>query len=467
MQARRVRYKASRGSVQPRKRAALRAGWCVWAGKRGCVTVVGRSGCGPVWQHTHCRLCPPFACPCACVCVRVLCTAQVRARAPALRHLYGRGEGAARARVHMGGTRHPRARRCGRQRSSSAPDSRALLNVPYPSVRPPSTHPIPSLHSHCALHRSAPLHRNAPIPLHTRACMCRSIPPSSQSLTHERALQVDAIGGRRFSEGTSADREIQRTLMELLSQLDGFDVVGKVKMIMATNRCVFVAGAGLEGRGKGASLWRGGARKQEEGRSSGVGEAARRGAGQCRAPRLWCSAPAHTLSPCTLLRPTRRTGLTCWTPRCCAPAAWTARLRSPCPTRTRGEERAVMCVFVCRIKKARGERADTVRVHMCAYWCEGWLWWARAQARGGSVGALAVCSSGQASRRIFSNYSRLYAPSREALTPLRTPPHTATGIPFAMSARPVSATPNPPNAPTTLHRHPPTHHRHPSTAWRS
>ncbi len=49
--------------------------------------------------------------------------------------------------------------------------------------------------------------------------------------------EIDAIGGRRFSEGTSADREIQRTLMELLSQLDGFDVIGKVKMIMATNRC--------------------------------------------------------------------------------------------------------------------------------------------------------------------------------------------------------------------------------------
>ena len=40
--------------------------------------------------------------------------------------------------------------------------------------------------------------------------------------------EIDAIGGRRFSEGTSADREIQRTLMELLSQLDGFDVLGKV-----------------------------------------------------------------------------------------------------------------------------------------------------------------------------------------------------------------------------------------------
>merc|ERR1711988_311106 len=48
--------------------------------------------------------------------------------------------------------------------------------------------------------------------------------------------EIDAIGGRRFSEGTSADREIQRTLMELLNQLDGFDSLGKVKIIMATNR---------------------------------------------------------------------------------------------------------------------------------------------------------------------------------------------------------------------------------------
>jgi len=48
--------------------------------------------------------------------------------------------------------------------------------------------------------------------------------------------EIDAIGGRRFSQGTSADREIQRTLMELLNQMDGFDVLGKVKIIMATNR---------------------------------------------------------------------------------------------------------------------------------------------------------------------------------------------------------------------------------------
>lgn len=48
--------------------------------------------------------------------------------------------------------------------------------------------------------------------------------------------EIDAIAGRRFSEGTSADREIQRTLMELLNHLDGFEELGRVKMVMATNR---------------------------------------------------------------------------------------------------------------------------------------------------------------------------------------------------------------------------------------
>lgn len=45
--------------------------------------------------------------------------------------------------------------------------------------------------------------------------------------------EIDAIGGRRFSEGTSADREIQRTLMELLNQLDGFDQLGKVFCLLS------------------------------------------------------------------------------------------------------------------------------------------------------------------------------------------------------------------------------------------
>jgi 26S proteasome regulatory subunit T4 len=48
--------------------------------------------------------------------------------------------------------------------------------------------------------------------------------------------EIDAIGGSRFSQGTSADREIQRTLMELLNQMDGFDTESLTKTVMATNR---------------------------------------------------------------------------------------------------------------------------------------------------------------------------------------------------------------------------------------
>jgi 26S proteasome regulatory subunit T4 len=53
--------------------------------------------------------------------------------------------------------------------------------------------------------------------------------------------EIDAIGGRRFSEGTSADREIQRTLMELLNQLDGFDELGKVHNFSVLCACVMTA----------------------------------------------------------------------------------------------------------------------------------------------------------------------------------------------------------------------------------
>lgn len=48
--------------------------------------------------------------------------------------------------------------------------------------------------------------------------------------------EIDAIGGKRYGEGTSSDREVQRTLMELLNQLDGFSELDKVKVVMATNR---------------------------------------------------------------------------------------------------------------------------------------------------------------------------------------------------------------------------------------
>lgn len=48
--------------------------------------------------------------------------------------------------------------------------------------------------------------------------------------------EIDAIGGKRGSDSSSSDREIHRTMMEMLNQIDGFDELGKVKVIMATNR---------------------------------------------------------------------------------------------------------------------------------------------------------------------------------------------------------------------------------------
>jgi 26S proteasome regulatory subunit T3 len=48
--------------------------------------------------------------------------------------------------------------------------------------------------------------------------------------------KVDAIATARFDAQTGADREVQRILMELLNQMDGFDQTVNVKVIMATNR---------------------------------------------------------------------------------------------------------------------------------------------------------------------------------------------------------------------------------------
>lgn len=48
--------------------------------------------------------------------------------------------------------------------------------------------------------------------------------------------EVDAIATKRFDAQTGADREVQRILLELLNQMDGFDQTTNVKCIMATNR---------------------------------------------------------------------------------------------------------------------------------------------------------------------------------------------------------------------------------------
>merc|ERR1712113_450100 len=48
--------------------------------------------------------------------------------------------------------------------------------------------------------------------------------------------EIDAVGTKRYDSTSGGEREIQRTMLELLNQLDGFDERGEVKVIMATNK---------------------------------------------------------------------------------------------------------------------------------------------------------------------------------------------------------------------------------------
>ena len=47
---------------------------------------------------------------------------------------------------------------------------------------------------------------------------------------------LDAIGTKRFDSDKAGDREVQRTMLELLNQLDGFEPNDNIKIIAATNR---------------------------------------------------------------------------------------------------------------------------------------------------------------------------------------------------------------------------------------
>ena len=42
--------------------------------------------------------------------------------------------------------------------------------------------------------------------------------------------EIDAIGGARFDDGAGGDNEVQRTMLELINQLDGFDARGNIKV---------------------------------------------------------------------------------------------------------------------------------------------------------------------------------------------------------------------------------------------
>ena len=48
--------------------------------------------------------------------------------------------------------------------------------------------------------------------------------------------EIDAIGTKRYDSSSGGEREVQRTMLELLNQLDGFDSRTDVKVILATNR---------------------------------------------------------------------------------------------------------------------------------------------------------------------------------------------------------------------------------------
>merc|ERR1719188_400429 len=48
--------------------------------------------------------------------------------------------------------------------------------------------------------------------------------------------EIDAIGGSREGGDGNNDNEVQRTMLEIVNQLDGFDARGNIKVLMATNR---------------------------------------------------------------------------------------------------------------------------------------------------------------------------------------------------------------------------------------
>jgi len=48
--------------------------------------------------------------------------------------------------------------------------------------------------------------------------------------------EIDAVGGHRTHDGTTGSAEVNRTMVQLLSELDGFEERGEVKIIAATNR---------------------------------------------------------------------------------------------------------------------------------------------------------------------------------------------------------------------------------------
>ena len=79
-----------------------------------------------------------------------------------------------------------------------------------------------------------------PDPPRAAATVPASSSPLTARLRGRRCIiffdEVDAIGGARFDDGAGGDNEVQRTMLEMVNQLDGFDSRGNIKVLMATNR---------------------------------------------------------------------------------------------------------------------------------------------------------------------------------------------------------------------------------------
>ncbi|CAH8559678.1 unnamed protein product [Dicrocoelium dendriticum] len=57
--------------------------------------------------------------------------------------------------------------------------------------------------------------------------------------------EIDAVGGARFDDGAGSDNEVQRTMLELINQLDGFDPRGNIKVSLVCHprhtKCAAIA----------------------------------------------------------------------------------------------------------------------------------------------------------------------------------------------------------------------------------